>query len=377
MVKLTPPMGWNSWNTYGADISDALIRNAADILVETGLKDAGYDYVVIDDCWSLKERGKDGRLIPDPKKFPEGMKALSDYVHSKGFKFGMYSCAGNLTCAGYPGSFEHEFIDAETFASWGVDFLKYDYCYHSKIIPGEILYRRMGLALENCGRDILFSACSWGADETHKWIKQSGASMWRSTGDIFDNWESIRDLTLKQDELLAYYGTGCFNDMDMLVVGMNGKGNVGLGGCNDIQYRTHFAIWAFMGSPLMIGCDMSTLSDELLEVLKQPDLIAINQDSICRQPYKLPNIFKREKALVYAKNLTNGEIAIGAFNLDEEEVEVRFNLDTLGLPISTGKTLEMKEIWTKKSLIVENASFEWKLSPYDNAVFICKIKTAD
>ena len=377
MVKLTPPMGWNSWNTYGADISDELIRKAADILVETGLKDVGYEYVVIDDCWSLKERDKDSRLVPDPKKFPEGMKALSDYVHSKGLKFGMYSCAGNLTCAGYPGSFEHEFLDAETFASWGVDFLKYDYCYHSKIIPGEILYRRMGLALENCGRDILFSACSWGADETHKWIKQSGASMWRSTGDIFDNWGSIRDLTLKQDELLEYNGTGCFNDMDMLVVGMNGKGNVGLGGCNDIQYRTHFAIWAFMGSPLMIGCDISTLSEELLEVLKQPDLIAINQDSICRQPYKLPNIFKREKALVYAKNLTNGDIAIGAFNLDKDEVEVRFNLDTLGLPMSTGKTLEMREIWTKKSLTVENASFEWKLAPYDNAVFICQIKAAN
>ena len=377
MVKLTPPMGWNSWNTYGADISDELIRKAADILVETRLKDAGYEYVVIDDCWSLKERDKDSRLVPDPKKFPEGMKSLSDYVHSKGLKFGMYSCAGNLTCAGYPGSFEHEFLDAETFASWGVDFLKYDYCYHSKIIPGEILYRRMGLALENCGRDILFSACSWGADETHKWIKQSGASMWRSTGDIFDNWESIRDLTLKQDELLEYNGTGFFNDMAMLVVGMNGKGNVGLGGCNDIQYRTHFAIWAFMGSPLMIGCDISTLSDELLEVLKQPDLIAINQDSICRQPYKLPNIFKREKALVYAKNLTNGDIAIGAFNLDKDEVEVRFNLDTLGLPMSTGKTLEMREIWTKKSLTVENASFEWKLAPYDNAVFICQIKAAN
>ncbi len=373
MVKLTPPMGWNSWNTYGADISDELIRSVANRLIETGLKEAGYEYVVIDDCWSLKDRDCNGRLVPDPEKFPNGIKALADYIHSKGLKFGMYSCAGNLTCAGYPGSYEHEFIDAATFADWEVDFLKYDYCYHSKIVPGEILYRRMGLALENCGRDILFSACSWGADETHEWIKQSGASMWRSTGDIFDTWESIKDLTLKQEELLPYNSTGCFNDMDMLVVGMRGKGNVGLGGCSDIQYRTHFAIWAFMGAPLMIGCDISSLSDEMIEVLKQPDLITINQDAICRQPYRLDKIFRRETALVYAKNLTNGDIAIGAFNLEAEEIEVRFNLDMLGLPMSTGKTLEMREIWTKERMKAKNATFEWKLAPYDNAVFICRI----
>ena len=190
MVKLTPPMGWNSWNTFGEKINESLIKETADCMAASGLKDAGYDYLVIDDCWSLKERDAQGRLVADPAKFPNGMKAVADYVHSKGLKFGMYSCAGNLTCAGYPGSYEHEFTDAETFASWGVDFLKYDYCYHSPIVAGKYLYRRMGLALENCGRDILFSACSWGADETHEWMKESGASMWRSTGDIFDTWNS-------------------------------------------------------------------------------------------------------------------------------------------------------------------------------------------
>ena len=168
MMKLTPPMGWNSWNTFGEHINEQLIFQTADAMVEKGLPQKGYEYLVIDDCWSLKERDGQGRLVADPEKFPHGMKAVADYVHSKGLKFGMYSCAGNLTCAGYPGSFEHEFIDAETFAEWGVDFLKYDYCYHSPIIPGKYLYRRMGLALENCGRDILFSACSWGVDETHE-----------------------------------------------------------------------------------------------------------------------------------------------------------------------------------------------------------------
>ena len=241
MIKLTPPMGWNSWNTFGENINEKMIFETADVMAESGLRDKGYEYLVIDDCWSLRERDENGRLVPDPEKFPHGMKAVADYVHSKGLKFGMYSCAGNMTCAGYPGSYEHEFVDAETFASWDVDFLKYDYCYHSPILHGKYLYRRMGLALENCGRDILFSACSWGADETHEWIKETGASMWRSTGDIFDTWDSVKDLVAQQEKLHPYNGVGCFNDMDMLIVGMHGKGNVGLAGCSDVQYQTHYA----------------------------------------------------------------------------------------------------------------------------------------
>ena len=261
MIKLTPPMGWNSWNTFGENINEKMIFETADVMAESGLRDKGYEYLVIDDCWSLRERDENGRLVPDPEKFPHGMKAVADYVHSKGLKFGMYSCAGNMTCAGYPGSYEHEFVDAETFASWDVDFLKYDYCYHSPILHGKYLYRRMGLALENCGRDILFSACSWGADETHEWIKETGASMWRSTGDIFDTWDSVKDLVAQQEKLHPYNGVGCFNDMDMLIVGMHGKGNVGLAGCSDVQYQTHYALWAFLGSPLMIGCDIREMSD--------------------------------------------------------------------------------------------------------------------
>ena len=192
MVKLTPPMGWNSWNTFGANISEELIFEIADRMVEDGYLDAGYEYVVIDDCWSLRERDANGRLVPDPKKFPHGMKYVADYIHSKGLKFGMYSCAGMLTCAGYPGSMDHEFIDAATFAEWEVDLLKYDYCFNSRIIAGEYLYRRMGLALENCGRDILLSCCTWGVDQTHEWVKTTASSMWRSTTDIFDNWDSIK-----------------------------------------------------------------------------------------------------------------------------------------------------------------------------------------
>lgn len=373
MVKLTPPMGWNSWNTFGDNISEALVFETADRMAESGLLSCGYEYLVIDDCWSLRERDAQGRLVPDPQKFPHGMKAVADYVHSKGLKFGMYSCAGNLTCAGYPGSFEHEFTDAATFAEWGVDFLKYDYCYHSAIIPGEYLYRRMGLALENCGRDILFSACSWGADETHQWIKTSAASMWRSTGDIFDTWESIKNLAKQQESLHPYNGLGCFNDMDMLVVGMHGRGNVGLTGCSDTQYKTHFSLWAFLGSPLMIGCDIRDMTPETLSILTNREIIAINQDAACRQPYPLRGIWHNDDLIAYAKNLAGGDIAIGLFNLNEEKVTARFNLDELGLPHSTQKTLRMTDLWTGREAVVRNANVLWDLEPCDCAVFRAKV----
>lgn len=373
MVKQTPPMGWNSWNTFGANINEQLIFETADKMVESGLLEKGYEYLVIDDCWSKKVRDENDRLVADPEKFPHGMKAVADYVHSKGLKFGMYSCAGNLTCAGYPGSFEHEFIDAETFAGWGVDYLKYDYCYHSPIIHGKYLYRRMGIALENCGRDILFSACSWGADETHEWIKETASTVWRSTGDIFDGWESVKDLTKQQEKLLPYQGVGCFNDMDMLIVGMYGKGNVGLAGCNDVQYKTHFSIWAFMGSPLMIGCDLRDMSDAAKEILTNEELIAINQDTACRQAYKLNGIWAGDDMVMYAKQLDNGDLAIGLFNLNADKAVARVNLDELGLPVSTGKTLKLHDVWTKEDSDVLNGTIIKELDAFDCAVYRAKV----
>lgn len=373
MVKLTPPMGWNSWNTFGANINEQLIFETADAMAAAGLPEKGYEYLVIDDCWSLKERDKDGRLVADPEKFPGGMKAVADYVHSRGLKFGMYSCAGTLTCAGYPGSFEHEFVDAETFAGWGVDFLKYDYCYHSPIIHGKYLYRRMGLALENCGRDILFSACSWGADETHEWIKTTGASMWRSTGDIFDSWESVKSLVKEQEKLHPYNGVGCFNDMDMLIVGMYGKGNVGVKGCNDTQYKTHFSIWAFLGSPLIIGCDVRSMSQAARDILCNEEIIRINQDRLCRQPVKLHGIWGGEDLLIYSRQLENGDLAIGMFNMSEGKAAARLNLDQVGLPFSTGKTLDATEIWTGDKVEVKNAIMVRELEPFDCAVMRCKV----
>ena len=378
MIKNTPPMGWNSWNTFGADINEQLICDTADKMVETGLSALGYEYIVIDDCWSSKQRDENGRLVADPEKFPNGMKAVADYVHSKGLKFGMYSCVGNLTCAGYPGSFEHEFVDAATFAEWGIDFLKYDYCYHSDIIHGKYLYRRMGLALKNCGRDILFSACTGGADNTAEWIRETGTNMWRSTVDIFDTWESIKKLTDEQDAILPYGGAGCFNDMDMLVVGMYGKGNVGLQGLNDTQYKTHFSIWALFGSPLMIGCDLRNINKETLGILSNKELIEINQDADCRQVIKLNRVWDIDGFKIYARFLENGDIALGFFNLTDKEEDALLNIDQLGLPESTGKTLEMHEVWTGETVTVKNGTFkpDSKIEPFGCRVYRCKVVDA-
>ena len=373
MIKNTPPMGWNSWNTFGDKINEQLVMEMADAMVAEGLLEKGYEYLVIDDCWSLKERDENNCLVADPAKFPRGMKAVADYVHSKGLKFGMYSCAGNLTCAGYPGSFEYEFIDAKTFAEWGVDFLKYDYCYHSPIIHGKYLYRRMGLALENCGRDILFSACSWGIDETYEWIKTTSASMWRSTGDISDTWESVKKLVHKQEKLHPYAGLGCFNDMDMLVVGMYGKGNVGLQGCNDTQYKTHFSIWALLGSPLMIGCDIRNMNDTTRTILGNEELIRINQDSACRQPVRLNGFYENDNMVLYLRQLNNGDLAIGMFNLNDEKAVARLTMDMIGLPLSTGMTLKLKDVWTGEESSVKNATLIKELEPYDCVVYRAKV----
>lgn len=375
MIKNTPPMGWNSWNTFGHEISDQLIRDTADKLVETGLAACGYEYVVIDDCWALRERDENGRLVPDPAKFPHGIKALADYVHSKGLKFGIYSCAGNLTCAGFPGSYEHEFTDAATFAEWGVDFLKYDYCYHSDIVHGKYLYRRMGLALKNCGRDILFSACSWGSDGTPEWIRETGANMWRSTGDVFDTWESVKDIIQKQEAMLPYGGIGSFNDMDMMVVGMRGRGNVGMDGLNDTQYRTHFAVWALFGSPLFIGCDVREMDDFTLSLLKNKPLIAINQDADCRQVITVTSSWDLENNPVhcYARMLENGDIAVGFFNFIDRGLNAWLSLDKLGLPGSTGKTLEMHDVFTGEVITVTNGTFRRPMQGYDSLVYRCRV----
>lgn len=378
MIVLTPPLGWNTWNTYGLDIHENLILESARAIVESGLRDAGYTYVVIDDGWSLPQRDENGNLVADPVKFPRGIRALADDLHAMGLKLGIYSCAGHMTCGGYPGSNSYEFEDARAFADWHVDFLKYDYCYKPQHERGDQLYQRMSLALANSGRDILLSACSWGADETHTWIKTTGAGCWRSTVDIVDSWQSIRNLTKQQKSLLAYNGVGCFNDLDMLVVGMHGDGNVGLAGCTDTQYKTHFSLWAFLGSPLMIGCDVRNMSEQTARILMNKDLIAINQDRGYRQPFSIGGSFNfahgdTEDSFAWAKLLENGDIAIGLFNLSDDARNMYFTLTDLALPRSCGRKLQMQDLWTGEICQSVDGRFITRVEANDCRVFRAKL----
>lgn len=376
-LGLTPPMGWNSWNTFTWNINEALIRETADAMVETGLKDAGYEYVVIDDCWSLKERDKNGRLVPDPEKFPRGMKAVADYVHGKGLKFGMYSCCGTHTCAGYPGSFEHEFQDAETFAEWGVDYLKYDNCYKPQQVNGEMLYKRMSLALRNSGRDILFSACNWGHEDVHRWIQSSGAHLFRSTGDIQDNWESIKTLVRSQLDKTAFSGPFCHNDIDMLVVGMHGGSNndyIGsLGGCTDDEYRTHFALWALMNSPLMIGCDIRNMTEQTKETLLNPELIEINQDVECRGPYVIGQWNDPERCFALVKAMADGSLAIGLFNLGDTKSEMSLQFWDLGISSAAGVGLSVHDCFTHTDEGTFTERYAAQLEPHSCRVFRARL----
>ncbi|MBQ4618170.1 MAG: glycoside hydrolase family 27 protein [Clostridia bacterium] len=353
-IAAKPPLGWNSWNTFSHAIDENLIKEAADAMVESGLKDAGYEYIVIDDCWSLRQRDENGRLAPDPEKFPGGMKALADYIHSKGLKFGMYSCVGTRTCADYPGSFGHEFIDAETFAEWGVDYLKYDYCNKPKHVDGPTLYRRMAMALRTCGRDILFAACNWGHDNTLDWIRACGAQTYRSGSDITDSWQSIKDIAVSQMPLEHYAAPYCFNDLDMLVVGMYGKSHNSTiavnGGCTTEEYKTHFSLWAMMNSPLMIGCDIRNMTDETKAILMNRDILAINQEAECRTPY-----FSKEwddvpeTVIRMFKPLQNGDYALGFFNMYDDTCSGSAQFVDMGLP-ETGYGLQLFDLWEQKDL---------------------------
>ena len=229
----------------------------------------------------------------------------------------------------------------------------------------------MGTALANCGRDILFSACSWGADETHKWVKSTGAHMWRSTGDIVDNWESIKNLTNRQIELQPYNGNGCFNDMDMLVVGMHGKGNVGVGGCTEVEYRTHFTIWAFFNSPLMIGCDIRNMSEETKSILMDKDIIAVNQDPAGRQPYQA---IAHPDYPVWAKHMDNGDIVLAYFNLGEHNFNQFVTWADIGIERSSGVKLELTDLWSKQNLGIFDTGIEFgAVEPHGCRILRCRV----
>lgn len=350
MLAQKAPMGWNSWNTFGKDINEQLIMEMADVIVEKGYQEAGYEYVIIDDCWSLKER-VDGKLVADPELFPHGMKYLSDYVHAKGLKFGMYSCAGFMTCAGYPSSYGHEFEDAKQFAEWGVDYLKYDFCNFPSSGDCKNAYLTMAMALRSSGREILLAACNWGVENPSGWMRSRGAHSYRSTGDIFDVPKSYKDIFRSQVKNIENNAPGCYNDMDMLIVGMHGKGNVGLDGCSSLQYLQHFAMWAFLGSPLIIGSDLRSMEEIDEKTLLCRGLIAINQDEECRPAYLVAN--NGEKTYALAKILSGNRIALGFFNVEganEWEGTMSISFDDLGIHSEAGIALKLTDAVTGEEL---------------------------
>lgn len=309
-----PPMGWNAWNYFGyADINEQVVRETADAMVEKGFRDAGYNIVQVDDAWLLQKRDENGDLQPNPERFPSGMKALGDYIHERGMKFGLYAGAGVMTYANCCGSYGHERHDAATFAKWGVDVLKYDFGY---IAPGcniENLFRRMGQALRESGRDIMLAAC-YGSTTITPWIRSTGASMWRLSGDITDSWDSIVKVAKNALSVGGYSGPCGWNDPDMMVVGLDGKGFVGGigGGCTLNEYSAHFAIWCMLSAPLLMGHDVRNTTPEIAEILLNKELIAINQDDLGIQAFTLPPMSNDD--FILAKPLYGGDIAFCLIN---------------------------------------------------------------
>lgn len=337
----TPPMGWNSWNMFGWNIHETSIRETADAIVALGLKDCGYTYVVIDDCWSQKSgRNSNGELVPDPQKFPSGMRALTDYVHGLGLKIGIYSDAADWTCGGHPGSYGFEEQDAQQWAEWGFDFLKYDYCNAPEDQASAIeRYARMGEALRKTGRAFLFSLCEWGGRSPHLWGRDVGGHMWRVSGDVFDSWVNIWmkhgyygvgvDVSIDiADDLHEYGGPGGWNDLDMLVVGLKGKGQISGGGLSFIEYQTHMSLWCMACSPLMIGCDVRAMDQETAALLMNREVLAVNQDALGRPARRVRRVGTSE---VWRKPLADGSVAVALINRGASGADITLRSSDIGL----------------------------------------------
>jgi alpha-galactosidase len=356
-LALTPPMGWNSWNKFGCDVSEKLVKETADALVATGMKDAGYQYLVIDDCWQVR-RDAEGRIVPDPDRFPSGMKGLADYVHGQGLKFGLYSDAGTGTCQKRPGSKDHEEIDARTYAAWGVDYLKYDWC-NAEGQDTRDSYARMSRALRASGRPIVFSICEWGS--TRPWLWAPGIGhLWRSTGDIQDCWDCgkswggmgvVHIIDLLAD-LHPFAGPGHWNDPDML--------EVGNGGLSAAESRAHFSFWALLAAPLMAGNDLRSMSAETREILTNPEVIAVDQDALGMQGRKVRDNGPQE---VWMKPLGDGSKAVILFNRGTEAGNIGISWEDISLAPG-GKAL-VRDLWKKADVGSFARRFEAKVAPHD------------
>nr|P14749.1 RecName: Full=Alpha-galactosidase; AltName: Full=Alpha-D-galactoside galactohydrolase; AltName: Full=Melibiase; Flags: Precursor [Cyamopsis tetragonoloba]CAA32772.1 alpha-galactosidase preproprotein [Cyamopsis tetragonoloba] len=342
----TPPMGWNSWNHFGCDINENVVRETADAMVSTGLAALGYQYINLDDCWAELNRDSEGNMVPNAAAFPSGIKALADYVHSKGLKLGVYSDAGNQTCSKrMPGSLGHEEQDAKTFASWGVDYLKYDNCENLGISVKE-RYPPMGKALLSSGRPIFFSMCEWGWEDPQIWAKSIGNS-WRTTGDIEDNWNSMTSIADSNDKWASYAGPGGWNDPDML--------EVGNGGMTTEEYRSHFSIWALAKAPLLVGCDIRAMDDTTHELISNAEVIAVNQDKLGVQGKKVKSTNDLE---VWAGPLSDNKVAVILWNRSSSRATVTASWSDIGL--QQGTTVDARDLWehSTQSLVSGEISAE-------------------
>jgi alpha-galactosidase len=359
----TPPMGFNSWNTFQLNISENLIKETAESMIKNGMRDAGYVYIVLDDGWQAMQRDANDNLVADPNKFPSGMKALADFLHEKGFKFGIYNCAGTKTCAGFPGGRGHEFQDARLYASWGVDYLKYDWCNHGTA-NAEETYRTMGNALYAAGRPIVFSICEWGTTKPWEWAKDIG-HLWRTTGDITDCYDcqtvyayGWKYILANQAGLEKFAGPDHFNDPDMLEVG-----NPGL---SVTESRAHFSLWCMIAAPLMAGNDVRKMSDETRDILTNKEIIAIDQDPLGKQGFQY---FLMKD--IWVKELSNGCWAVCFFNNSAEPMKLK--IDWSHMPFLKG-TYQIRDLWKKADIGSTNKKFVGNLSPHD--VFLVKFTPA-
>jgi alpha-galactosidase len=348
-LALTPPMGWNTWNKFACNVSDELVRGMADAMVKSGMKDAGYQYVVIDDCWQVSRDGN-GNIVVDPQRFPNGMKPVADYVHSLGLKFGIYSDAGSLTCQKRPGGLGHEYQDARTYASWGVDYLKYDWC---NTLPGQDArssYANIRQALDASGRPIVLSICEWGTAKPWLWGKEVGGNLWRTTGDIQDRWAGKRewspgnccsngmlDIVDEQVGIESYAGPGHWNDPDML--------EVGNGGMTTTEYRSHFSLWAIMAAPLIAGNDLRNMTPDIHDILTNKEVIAIDQDPLGREGRR---VWKDGDLEVWGKQLKNGDRAVILLNRGSAEHEIAVSWEQVGYPGHISAAV--RDLWGHRDL---------------------------
>ena len=362
-VARTPPMGWNSWNKFACKgINEGVIRASADAIASNGMKDAGYEYVNMDDCWQIR-RDDAGNIVADPQKFPSGIKALADYVHSKGLKLGIYTDAGTKTCAGRPGSMGHEYQDAAQYAKWGIDYVKEDWC---STLPGqssEASYTLMRDALAATGRPIVFSLCEWGSTKPWLWAGPVGNS-WRSTADIQDCWDckkpwggnGLLQIIDQMDPLYSYAGPGHWNDPDML--------EVGNGGMTDEEYRVHFSMWALFSAPLLAGNDLEHMTPEVHDILLNKDVIAIDQDPMGIQGHRVQKSGDLE---VWSKQLGDGGRAVVLLNRSAKPETISADWRDLGYPPSLPAAV--RDLWAHKDLAQHTGSFSAEV-PSHGAVMV-------